>query len=134
MRMKINDIKIGSRIRYTAGDVDALKASIQEVGLLNPILVNEQHELISGFRRLEACRQLGWIEIEAHIIPTADDNVKMLDIEYHENVGRLNLTDDEVRNFNHTRDTLLHPPKSEHSFLSWLKKLWNIILSLFNRK
>ena len=133
MRLRIDDIKIGSRIRYTAGDISTLKDSIHEIGLLNPVLVNEKHELISGFRRLEACRQLGWAEVEVKVIPTAEDNVKMLDLEFHENVGRLNLSAEELQHYSQTRETLLHPPKTTRSFMEWLNWLWEALLSFFSR-
>jgi ParB family chromosome partitioning protein len=51
-------------------DLHALKRSIQRVGLLHPILVRENvsgapYQVISGFRRLAVCKQLGFGEIEA---------------------------------------------------------------------
>jgi ParB/RepB/Spo0J family partition protein len=133
MKLKITDINIGDRIRQETGDLSQLKRSIQEVGLLMPIIVNEKNELLSGFRRLEACRQLGWIEIEARVINTEDDHVKRLDLEYHENLGRVDLTIEEQESYNHTRYDLLHPPKSVFSFWKWLKIIWQRIVSFFRR-
>jgi ParB family chromosome partitioning protein len=46
------------------GDLSALAASIAEVGLLQPIGVSADGELVFGERRLRACRDLlGWTEI-----------------------------------------------------------------------
>jgi ParB family chromosome partitioning protein len=133
MKLKIEDIKVGNRIRQEVGDISQLKQSIQEVGLLTPIVVNEQNELLSGFRRLEACRQLGWTEIDVNVLTTGKDHVKKLDLEYHENLGRLDLTAEEQQNYSQTRYELLHPPKPEHAFWRWLKNIWQKIVSFFKR-
>ena len=53
------DIRVGQRMRTDLGDIDELAASISELGLLQPILLNPQFSLVAGLRRLEACRQLG---------------------------------------------------------------------------
>ena len=53
-------------------DMSVLKASIEETGLQNPILVRPRpeggYEMLSGHRRLEAFRQLGLCEIPAVIL------------------------------------------------------------------
>lgn len=133
MKLKIDEIKIGTRIRQETGDLSQLKRSIQEVGLLSPIIVNEHNELLSGFRRLEACRQLGWTEIEVRVIGTEENQVKKLDLEYHENLGRLDLNIDEQESYNTKRYDLLHPPKQVSSFWKLLKSFWRKIASLFKR-
>lgn len=38
------------------------------VGLQHPIVINEQHQLVSGHRRLQACRELGYTEIDARVM------------------------------------------------------------------
>ena len=133
MKLQIENIKVGTRIRQEFGDLSQLKQSIQQVGLLNPLVVNEKNELLSGFRRLEACRQLGWIEVEVKVITTEKDQVKKLDLEYHENLGRLDLTSEEQQSYSQTRYDLLHPPKPENLFWKWLKKIWEKIMSLLKR-
>ena len=133
MKLKIEDINIGTRIRQETGDLSQLKRSIQEVGLITPIIVNEKNELLSGFRRLEACSQLGWTEIEVKVIGTEENQVKKLDLEYHENLGRLDLSVEEQESYNNTRYELLHPPKSDFSFWRWLKNFWQKIMSLFKK-
>jgi len=130
MKLKIEDIKIGDRIRQETGDLSQLKRSIQEVGLITPIILNEKNELLSGFRRLQACRELDWNEIEVRVINTEDDDVKRLDLEYHENLGRLDLTIEEQECYNQIRYDLLHPPRSTFSFWKWLKNIWQKIMSL----
>ena len=40
MELKIQDIKVGDRFRKDLGDLQILASSIQEMGLLQPIVVN----------------------------------------------------------------------------------------------
>jgi ParB-like chromosome segregation protein Spo0J len=47
-------IKIGTRHRGDSGDLEALAASIADVGLLQPIAVDRYYNLICGWRRLRA--------------------------------------------------------------------------------
>jgi ParB family chromosome partitioning protein len=115
------------------GDVESLQKSIKEVGLLNPIAVNESMELISGFRRLDACRRLGWEEIEVVIIRTGRDRVKELDLEYHENIGRSDLTTDEYQSYIDRRNVLLKPPGRGSRIWSWIKRLGDFIKRLYVR-
>ena len=133
MKIKINDIKISIRIRIENSDVSQLKKSIEEIGLLNPIIVNEKNELLSGFRRLTACRELGWEDIDAVILKTAEDEVKKLDIEYHENIGRIDLSLDDQVNYQQMRNELLKPPKKKNIWY-YFKRFWELISKLFKRK
>ncbi len=133
MKIKINDIKIGARIRIENSDLSQLKKSIEEVGLLNPILVNEENELLSGFRRLIACRELGWEEIEATTLKTSDDEIKKLDIEFHENLGRIELTNEDRENYMQMRSDILN--RSTHkSWWYYLKRFIAFLFKLFSRK
>ncbi len=45
MKITIETIKIGPRIRQEVGDLTQLKRSIHEVGLLTPIIINEKLDL-----------------------------------------------------------------------------------------
>ena len=56
----INKIKVRNRFRKSLGDIDSLARSIEEVGLLHPIVVRPDGRLIAGERRLAACKKLGW--------------------------------------------------------------------------
>jgi len=58
-KMKIKDIKVGDRFRKKLGNIDLLAQSIKEEGLLYPILVDKDGNLIDGQRRLVALKQLG---------------------------------------------------------------------------
>ena len=67
--MKINEVKINEGRRVTdQKKIKELADSIKELGLLNPITVNEDGTLIAGMHRLEACKLLGYEEIKVNKI------------------------------------------------------------------
>jgi N6-adenosine-specific RNA methylase IME4 len=88
----ISSITIGDRHRPDMGDLRALANSIAEVGLLQPIGMSPDGELVFGERRLRACRDLlGWTEIPARIV-----NVRsIVQGEIHENEIRKDFTPSE---------------------------------------
>ena len=59
----IDSVIITDRTRKDDGDIDSLAESISSVGLLQPIVINEDNELIDGQRRIKACIKLGLTEI-----------------------------------------------------------------------
>jgi ParB family chromosome partitioning protein len=74
------------------GDIDALAKSIDELGLLQPIVISENYDLIAGQRRLEACKSLGWSEISVTIVNLQD----IVKGEYAENAFRKEFTVSEM--------------------------------------
>jgi ParB family chromosome partitioning protein len=80
MILDIEAIEAGTRLRgINAEQVQALQSSIAEVGLLSPITVYPRqvmranisvdgYGLVAGLHRLEACRSLGLVEIEANVV------------------------------------------------------------------
>jgi DNA modification methylase/ParB-like chromosome segregation protein Spo0J len=58
LSINIDDIKIKKRIRKDLGDIASLAANINELGLLQPIAINENNELICGYRRILAFKKL----------------------------------------------------------------------------
>jgi len=82
--MLIEDISIGERYRKDLGDIGGLAKSIQEIGLLHPVVVTSDGQLVAGQRRLAAARQLGWEEIPARVV----DLQSIVRGEYDENAIR----------------------------------------------
>lgn len=72
-----------------------LADSILEVGLINPIMVDQAHTLIAGLHRLEAMKLLGRTEIECTISDL--DGLQVALAEIDENFVRKDLSDDEFR-------------------------------------
>jgi len=72
MEIALSAIKIGSRIRKEMGDLGTLAKSMEQLGLLHPIIIDSNFTLLSGVRRLRAAEKLGWKTIEARMIDQAD--------------------------------------------------------------
>jgi ParB family chromosome partitioning protein len=62
--MKIEEIKIGKRMRKDFGNIDDLASSLSRLGQLQPIIITDDGELVAGERRLRAAMSLGWDEVE----------------------------------------------------------------------
>jgi N6-adenosine-specific RNA methylase IME4 len=86
--ISIAEISVGKRHRREMGDIDALAASMAELGLLQAIGVQPNGTLIWGERRLCAAKLLGWTNIAANVVDL-DDIARG---EYAENVHRKNFT------------------------------------------
>jgi ParB-like chromosome segregation protein Spo0J len=67
--MPIDDIKVGKHRKDL--DIAALAKSIAgPSGLLHPITVDANGNLLAGARRLAACKQLGWTKIPVRRVRT----------------------------------------------------------------
>lgn len=91
----IDSINVKDRIRKDLGNIPSLAENIRELGLLSPILVNEHYQLLAGERRLAACRELGWTDIPAIIMDTADAE-RELAVEFAENRYRKDFNREEI--------------------------------------
>lgn len=96
MKINIHEVRIKKRIRVDLGNIDALMESLNKYGLFHPITINNKMELISGFRRLESAKRLGWTYIEVKIVE-CDSREQLLERELEENVLRKDFTDDELQ-------------------------------------
>jgi len=89
--VSIEEIKIGNRYRKDLGNIDALVASIKRLGLLQPIGVDSEYNLIFGERRLLACKNLKWKEVPVRVLNIPD----LLRAENDENIVRKDFTPSE---------------------------------------
>ena len=51
---------------YDLSSIEELMDSISEVGLLQPLIIDQHHQIISGNRRFESIKRLRWEEVEVH--------------------------------------------------------------------
>jgi ParB family transcriptional regulator, chromosome partitioning protein len=76
--IKVNHIKLPQRtLRAELGNLDELTCSIQERGLLQPIIVRpldntSYFEVVAGNRRFQACSKLRYRKILCHIVDLDD--------------------------------------------------------------
>lgn len=96
MKLNLEDVTVGTRIRKQVGDISGLMQSMEERGQLQPILVGSGNKLIAGYRRLTAARKLGWETIEAYRATNLDDGLEKLKAERDENTQRLDLAPSEI--------------------------------------
>jgi hypothetical protein len=80
----ISAIRVGNRHRKDLGDVRCLARSIQEIGLLHPVVIRPDGVLIAGERRLQALKSLGWKMVPVNVL----DLDKVIKGEIAENVFR----------------------------------------------
>lgn len=82
---------------------DALRSSIASLGLIHPIVLDDQDILIAGFRRLSRCKELGWTSIPAQRLGDAPADVQLEIyrqwVENHENAIRRDLTWQELNDY-----------------------------------
>ncbi len=90
--LPISKIRVRSRYRKNLGDIRSLAASIEEVGLLHPIVVRRDGRLIAGERRLEACKTLGWRNVPVTVV----DIDQLIRGEFAENAVRKDFLPSEL--------------------------------------
>lgn len=90
LKVAIGRVIVPEQRLRALGDVYALAESINESGLLNPIVVTPDLRLIAGAHRLEACKQLGWDEIEVRVLELDGLHAELAEID--ENLIRAELT------------------------------------------
>jgi ParB family chromosome partitioning protein len=76
--IEVNKIKPSSILVFSSDrlDVQELISSIQQKGLLQPIIVRmmrgDSFEVVAGMRRYNACKSLGWKKLLCHIVELDD--------------------------------------------------------------
>ncbi len=129
MKVAISEIVVDQavRIRKDVGDIEVLQSSIEKVGLINPVMIDENNHLIAGNRRLTACKKLGWTEIEVTVVQLNGDLIKMLDVEIAENFFRKDFTPDEILATEKRRQEILEQQREKGFFekiWAWLKRFF----------
>ncbi len=131
MLVKIEDIKIKKRVRQNLGDMDALKESLRMYGLLNPITLNANNELIAGERRLQAAKALGWTNINAVVLSNITP-AEQLELELEENNQRKEFTKEELLE-GYRRLEKLRNPGIFMKFINAIKKFFLWISGFFKK-
>lgn len=94
--IRIDEIDYSGRSRKQMGDINALAASIEAVGLLHPVVITSDKKLIVGRRRIEAFKKLGREEIPANVAKNIDELTLLLRAEADENTCREPHTPEEA--------------------------------------
>lgn len=91
MEVAVKDIVVHDRIRNDYGDIDELAKDIAEHGLICPIAITPDYQLIAGERRLKAIQLLGWETVKVNMM-TVEDEAALLEREIAENEVRKDFT------------------------------------------
>ena len=88
--ISVKKIQVGTRFREELGDIESLAQSIENEGLINPITVDQDFNLLAGGRRLAAIMSLKWTNVTANIMQI-DSEGDLRVIELIENIQRKEL-------------------------------------------
>lgn len=87
----INEVKVVNRIRQEMGDLESLKNSILNLGLLQPIVLMEDKTLIAGERRLRAHELAGLESIDVVYFKDLSEDERH-ELELEENIRRKEMS------------------------------------------
>lgn len=90
VEVKVAEIRTGRNHERDDAHVKALATSMSEIGLIEPIVLSKDYDLICGYHRLWAARSLEWRTIPAVVFEGEDIHQKMATID--ENLVRKALT------------------------------------------
>ncbi|MEC0140439.1 ParB N-terminal domain-containing protein [Paenibacillus macerans] len=91
MFVDIEKIKVSDRIRKDFGDIEELARDIEQNGLINPIVLAPDYQLVAGERRLRAHQFLKRQQVDARIMEISDYE-HQLRLEISENEHRKEFT------------------------------------------
>ena len=96
-RVEVAKIKVGLRTRtenegeHDEEKIQYLKESIDRNDLYHPLVIDQDYNLVAGFRRLMAVKQLQWIDVPCHFLGELTEEQR-LEIELEENIARKDFT------------------------------------------
>lgn len=76
--LDVSSITVEPRQERPLNNLDKLIASIQDIGLLHPIVVGTDGRLKVGYRRLKTYEQMGRATIPAHVTDNLDEHKKQI--------------------------------------------------------
>ena len=85
MKVKVSQLKHHPKNKkiYELSSIEDLMKSISEVGLLQPLVIDSLNQVISGNRRLESIRRLGWEKVNVVIKEVKKNEEEFLLIHYN---------------------------------------------------
>lgn len=104
MKVSVDTLKhhpINSEI-YNLSSIDDLMNSIESVGLLQPLMIDQHNQVVSGNRRFEAVKKLGWKKVEVNKIKVRSGDEILLLI--HFNKQRIKSIVELLSEYDHLRE------------------------------
>jgi len=85
MKIRVSELKHHplNKSIYILSDINDLSKNINEVGLLQPIVIDEKKRVISGNRRLEAIKKLKWKYVEVFQTKIKTEDIPFMLVSYN---------------------------------------------------
>jgi len=85
MKVKVSSLKHHPKNKeiYDLSSIDELMESISQVGLLQPLTIDTSNQVISGNRRFESIKRLGWNEVEVIVREVQEEDEELLLIHFN---------------------------------------------------
>jgi site-specific DNA-methyltransferase (adenine-specific) len=93
---------LNDQVYVSHHNVDELVDSIKELGLLEMLVINHNNEVISGNRRLNAIKKLGWKEVDVKKVNVPKEDEVLFLINY--NKQRVKLPSEMLQEYNMLQD------------------------------
>ena len=76
---------LNNKIYSTNGNTEDLEVSIQENGLLDPIIISKDNTIISGHRRWNACKNIGLENVDVRVEDFQDETIALVELNRYRN-------------------------------------------------
>ncbi|HPJ72423.1 MAG TPA: ParB N-terminal domain-containing protein [bacterium] len=131
MKIALKNISVAQqdRIRTDPGDISSLRESIGKLGLLNPIVIDENGRLVAGYRRYCACRDLGMEEVPVRVGRFHGDLLLELEAEAAENLFRKDFTPEEIARMEERRKEIIRRMRG-----NIFQRIWRRLRRIFRRR
>ena len=85
MKIKVSSLKHHPKNKeiYTLSSIEELMESISEYLLLQPLIIDSQNQIISGNRRFESIKRLGWEEVQVEVRDVQEDEEELLLVHFN---------------------------------------------------
>ena len=107
--LSISAILIEDRHRSDLGDIKSLAESIDDLGLIQPVVITPDNRLVAGGRRIAAVTSLGWDTVPVTVIHTLNGLADALQAELDENTCRKDLNPVEAASLRQARAKVIAP-------------------------
>jgi len=111
--MNPDSINLGERFRKDLGDIDDLVQSIRDHGLLQPLVIDPDNNLIAGQRRLAACRKLSMRDVPVFVVSGLQEAALRIAAERDENTCRKDMNPSELVAIGTALEELERPKAAE---------------------
>jgi len=85
MKVKVSTLKHHPKNKeiYNLSSIEQLMESISDVGLLQPLIIDNRNQVISGNRRFESIKRLGWKEVKVEVKEVKEGDEELLLIHFN---------------------------------------------------